>query len=117
MNESDRRVAVAAAFAAQARAFFRTATVKAEYRGRDAAFRSLLANAERLAREIEKLAPAIDRAVSPENAEYPWERDGQVFRPCSYAYPNLDLLKTAGGRAIMRMVERAFKDYETLRLF
>jgi hypothetical protein len=97
-------------------AFFRSQTIRDEYRGKDAALKELQKNVEALARGIEKLAPAIDRLATPENAEYPWERDGKVYYPCSYGYPNLDLLKTPGGRATMKMVERAFEAYETLRI-
>ncbi len=73
-------------------------------------------NAAALAREIEKLAPATDRLASPENAEYPWERDDRVYSPCKYSYPNLSILKVHSGRATMNMIERAFLDYEKLRI-
>jgi hypothetical protein len=96
--------------------FFRSQTIRNEYRGKEAALKTLQKNVEALAREIEKLAPAIDTLTTPENAEYPWERDGDVYRPCFYGYPNLQLLKTAGGRATMKMVERAFEAYETLHI-
>ena len=97
-------------------AFFRSPTIREEYRGKDAALKALQKNAEVLAREIQKLAPAIERLNAPENAEYPWEREEVVYSPCSYAYPNLDLLKTAGGRAAMNVLARAFRAYERLRI-
>ncbi len=97
-------------------AFFRTETIRDEYQGKEAALKQLQKNVGALAREIEKLAPAIDPFTAPENAEYPWERDGKIYRPCDYGYPSLDLLKTAGGRATMKMVERAFASYETLHI-
>ena len=96
--------------------FFRSPTIKAEYDGKDAALKTLQTNATALAREIEKLAPATDRVASPENAEYPWERNGQVLTPCIYGYPNLAVLKKPSGRATMNMIERAFRDYDKLRI-
>lgn len=96
--------------------FFRSRQIKEEFEGKDAALQTLQKNAGALAREIEKLAPAIDRPASPENAEYPWERDGQVFRPCSFGYPSLAMLKQPGGRAIMNMIERSFRDFEVLHI-
>jgi uncharacterized protein YukE len=96
--------------------FFRTKTVRDEYRGKGAVLAQLQKNVEALAREIERLAPAIDHLTTPENAEYPWERDQRVYAPCAFGYPNLDLLRTAGGRATMKMIARAFEDYETLTL-
>lgn len=98
-------------------AFFRSPQIRSEYVGKDSALRALQTNAAALAREIEKLAPATDRSAAPENAEYPWERDDCVFRPCEYGYPNLSFLKAHSGRATMNMISRAFSDYETLRIF
>jgi len=97
-------------------AFFRTPSIKDEFKGKDGALKTLQANATKLAKEIEKLAPAIDQAVAPENAEYPWERDGKVYRPCTYGYPSLSVLRESGGRATMNIVERAFRDFEKLRI-
>jgi len=57
--------------------FFRCKTIRDEYTGKDAVLQTLQKNATTLAKQIEKLAPAIDNFVSPENAEYPWERDGK----------------------------------------
>lgn len=71
-----------------------------------------------IAREIEKLAPATDRAHAPENAEYPWERgdwelgSGEVFVPCAYPFPTLSLLDTVGGSAFLKLVGRAFRDWK-----
>lgn len=95
---------------------FFIAVLKDEYRNREAQLRQLLRQARAIAREIEKLAPAIDRLAAPENAEYPWERDGQVTAPCSYGFPSLDLLRQAGGRAFLNLVERALDDFENVTL-
>ncbi len=97
-------------------AFFRCSEIRREYEGRDAALKTLQRSALALARAIENLAPATDRSSSPENAEYPWERDGAIFRPCEYGYPNLMFLRQPGGRAVMNLVERAFQDFERIRI-
>lgn len=97
-------------------AFFSSEAIRAEYKGRDAQRESLRKAAEAVAREIEKLAPAIDKLSTPENAEYPWERSGKVFVPVDYTYPTLDVLRTPGGRSTLNLVARAFEDYETLHI-
>ena len=49
-------------------AFLRSPTVVAEYQGRDAQLRKVCSLSSKFAREIEKLAPSVDRAATPENA-------------------------------------------------
>lgn len=93
--------------------FFRCETIRDEFQGQDAALQTLQRNATALAREIEKLAPATDRLASPENAEYPWERDEKILVPCTFGFPSLT---QASGRAVMNLVERAFNDFERLRI-
>ena len=70
--------------------------LKDEYRGKDEQLRGLIQRARTLAREIEKLAPAIDRSASPENA--------------------VQLLTQPGGRAFLNLVERALDDFERVAL-
>jgi len=108
MTDGERRQAFADAFIAQARSD--------DYRGKEAKLQGLLARARNIAREIEKLAPSIDRKDSPENAEYPWERDGQVIAPCMYGFPSLSLLRDPGGRSFLNLIERALQDFERLTL-
>jgi hypothetical protein len=96
--------------------FFRCRTIRDEFQGQDAALQAPQKNAAILAREVEKLAPAIDRLASPENAEYPWERDEAIVIPCRFGFPNLTMLNQASGRAGMNLVERAFNDFEKLHI-
>ena len=98
---------------------FFSRVLKDEYPGKDAQLARLIREARARAREIEKLAPAIDRAGAPENAEYPWERDGRVIAPCHHLFPSLELLRNPAGRAFLNLIERALKDFERLnpRLF
>jgi len=69
--------------------YVRSPAMKARYAGKASAHKAMCKEAGKIAREIEKLAPAVDRAWSPENAEYPWERgnwdegNGTVLVPCS----------------------------------
>jgi len=93
--------------------FMASPSIKEAYRGRDAQFREIARLARALAREIEKLAPAVDRADSPENAEYPWESGEDVISPCHYGYPRLSLLTRTGGRTLLKLVARAIQEFET----
>ncbi len=89
--------------------FLRSPAIVAEYKGQSARHKAVCKTSFALAREIEKLAPAIDRTHSPENAEYPWERGdwergtGEVLVPCQYDYPSLSLLDTPGGGTFMKL--------------
>jgi len=76
------------------------------------AFAVAFIDARAIAREIEKMAPAVDRTNAPENAEYPWEQAGQITAPCKYTYPGLDLLRLPGGRAFLKLVKKALDDFE-----
>lgn len=64
-------------------------TLKEQYQGREAQLARRIRDARAIAREIEKMAPAVDRTNAPENAEYPWEQAGQITAPCKYTYPGL----------------------------
>lgn len=92
--------------------FLASPSIKEAYSGRDAQLRQIARIARVLAREIEKLAPAVDRAGSPENAEYPWESGDDVVVPCRYGYPRLSLLTSPGGRTLLKLVSRAIQDFE-----
>lgn len=95
---------------------FFLAVLKDEYSGRDAHLASLMAGVRAIAREIEKLAPAIDRLASPENAEYPWERADAVTAPCDYSFPSLDLLRQPSGRSFLKLLTRALDEFERLTI-
>jgi hypothetical protein len=92
--------------------FLASPSIKEAYRGRDAQLREVAKFARALAREIEKLAPAVDRAGSPENAEYPWETGEDVISPCQYSYPRLSLLMSAGGRTLLKLLARAIQEFQ-----
>ena len=92
--------------------FLASPSIKDAYRGRDAQRREVAKLARVLAREIERLAPAVDRVISPENAEYPWQSGENVIAPCLYDYPRLSLLTSAGGRTFLKLVARAIEEFE-----
>jgi hypothetical protein len=92
--------------------FLLSPAIKSEYRNRDAHLQELRKNARNLAREIEKLAPAVDRTSSPQNAEYPWSQGDDIVTPCQYGYPSLSLLQEPGGRAFLKLVERLMLDFK-----
>jgi hypothetical protein len=96
--------------------FLLSPMIKGEYEGRDAHLQEILKSARSLAREIEKLAPAVDRRSSPENAEYPWSQGDDVVTPCQYGYPSLSLMQGTGGRAFLKILGRALSDFERIRI-
>jgi hypothetical protein len=88
----------------------------AAYKDQLARHRAVCKSAAKFAGAIEKLAPAIDKETSPENAEYPGERGRRVVTPCEYDYPALSLLSGPGGRAFLKLIDRAFRDYEQIKI-
>jgi hypothetical protein len=89
---------------------------KERYHGKDHALQSMRKSAERLARAVERLAPAIDSGATPENAEYPWQTGDRVVAPCEWSYPELSLLKEPNGLAFLKTLEEAFRDYDDVLL-
>ena len=94
--------------------FLASPSMKEAYRGRAAQLREVARLARARSREIEKLAPAVDRAASPENAEYPWDSGEKVISPCQYSYPRLSLLTSPGGRTLLKLVSRAIQEFDPL---
>lgn len=103
-------------FAKFINAFLGSPRLVAEYDGKRSAHKAICRSASTFAREIEALAPAIGASSSPANAEYPWEHDERVIAPCDYEFPSLSLLEEPGGRAFLKLVDRAFRDYASLSI-
>ncbi len=91
--------------------FLKSTPVKVRYRAQGAKRRQMERYARLMALEIEKLAPAVDRDQTPENAEYPWLVGETVFVPCRHRYPISRLLGEQGGRDILKLIEIAVEDY------
>lgn len=97
--------------------YLKSPEIMQRYEGKDAQLREIVEVARKLAREIEKLAPAVDRETSPANAEYPWFDDGRVVVPCEFTYPNLTLLTEPRGRTFLRLLEMAITEFERIRIY
>ncbi len=102
------------AFPSFIEAYYASARVRHSYIGRTAQLKSVKRGLRNIAREIEKLAPAVDRKQTPSNAEYPWESHGRVIAPCDYSFPNLSSLwlykGTGTGMELRKVVEDALSD-------
>ncbi len=115
-SDVDELAAKHVGFAKFVNAFLRSPRVLEEYAAKQSAHRAISKSAVTLARAIEELAPATARRHSPANAEYPWESGDDVVVPCEYAYPGLSLLDAPGGRAFLKLIERAFRDYASVTI-
>jgi hypothetical protein len=76
-------------------------------RGRKA--EETLADANRLAREVELLAPAVKRGGQrPDNCEYPWEDpDGSLHTPLGWEFDPSELIARPTGRTIPKLIRGA----------
>lgn len=90
--------------------------IKNEYQGRDAQLKRFKQSIRNLAREIEKLAPAVDSEHSPSNSEYPWEFNGEINIPCRYSYPNLSSLRAPIGANFLKLIKEAIINFENITI-
>ncbi len=98
------------------RALLLSPAVRDSYQGRTAQLREVNKMVLVLAREIEKLAPAVDDQASPENAEYPWASGKAVIAPCEHDFSRLSLLHEASGRSFLKLLRLALRRFEAIRL-
>ena len=91
-------------------------TVRARYEGRREQLREVKKRLLPLAREIEKLAPAVDSLTSPHNAEYPWSAGTRIVAPSDHDFSRLSLLDEPGGRQLLKLIRQAIRDFETISL-
>lgn len=96
--------------------FLLSPRMRERFMGKLEQLRSIQRECNRMAREVEQLAPAIDRGHSPQNAEYPWFDGDRVITPCQYTYPNLSLLRTQGGRAFLKWIRLALDSFEDVQI-
>jgi hypothetical protein len=96
--------------------FISSPKMRQEYKGRDAQLIRVRQSTRNLAREIEKLAPAVDREHSPSNAEYPWESNEGVVLPCVYTYPNLSSLREPTGLHFLKLIKEAITSFDKLTI-
>lgn len=86
------------------------------YRGRDAKRRHMERYARGLAVSIEKLAPAVDRDLTPENSEYPWVSGRNVYAPVGHHYRLTDELAEPAGQDFLRLILTAIEDFPNIVL-
>lgn len=96
--------------------FLRAPQVRETFDGKLEQLRTIQRECNRIAREVEQLAPAVDRGNSPQNAEYPWWDGERIITPCQYEYPNLSLLREKGGRAFLKWIREALERFDELHL-
>ena len=96
--------------------FLKARWLRERYRSRDAKRRHMERYARGLAVGIERLAPAVDREQTPENAEYPWLNNGVVSIPVRHRYALSEELAESAGQDFLKLLEIAIEDYETIRL-
>lgn len=103
-------------FARFVRAFLLSPAMRPDFENQAARLQSVMRGMHTLAREIERLAPAVDREARPDNSEYPWLAGDEVIAPCDYDFPNLSLLTAARGRALLKLVRRAMDEFEQVHI-
>ena len=96
--------------------FLKAKEVKDRYQAQDAKLKQMERYARSLAGEIEKLAPAVDRDLTPANVEYPWTHSETVSVPCHHQYTILPLLAAPGGWEFLKLIEIAIEDYQNITL-
>lgn len=96
-------------------AFLKSEHIRLRYTGKREQLQQLQKVGRKLAREIELLAPAVDRKNTPCNAEYPWPDGDELVVPCEYSFPNLSLLETPGGRSFLKTVAVAVDRFDRIR--
>jgi hypothetical protein len=96
--------------------FLLSPLMRERFMGKLEQLRNIQRECNRLAREVEQLAPAIDRGHSPQNAEYPWLDGERVITPCQYEYPNLSLLRAQGGRAFLKWIRLALDGFDDIHI-
>ena len=96
--------------------FLKAEEVTSRYQAQDAKLKQVERYARSLAAEIEKLAPAVDRDLTPANAEYPWTDGGTVSVPCRHRYALVPLLVAPAGREFLKLIETAIADYDNITL-
>jgi len=90
--------------------------IKDRYRSKNARLKQMVRDGQRLSRQIEVLAPAVDREQTPANVEYPWIEGNSVFTPCKYKYGNLSLLTEQNGHEFLRLIKTAIEDFSSIHI-
>jgi hypothetical protein len=86
--------------------------VKQMYQGKASQLREIA----RSCCQLEKLAPAVDKAKRPANPEYPWQHGAVVLVPRDHEFPNLSLLTVDRGRTFLKLLKIAIKEFSTIAI-
>jgi hypothetical protein len=84
------------------------------YASKAAHLKEILRSSRLLSREIEKLAPTVDREATPANAEYPWFDGRMVKAPCDYTFQVLSQLNTPEGRNFLKVISTSINDFAAI---
>ena len=91
-----------------------SADFRKRHAGKAAQLREVLRSSRLLAREIEKLAPAVDKEATPANTEYPWF-DGRLVRaPCDYTFQVQAQLNMPDGRNFQKVISTSINDFAAI---
>ena len=96
--------------------FLLSPRIREQFTGKLDQLRAIQRECNRLAREVEQLAPAVDRGNSPQNAEYPWWDGDRIITTCEFSYSNLALLRESGGRAFLKWIRLALESFDDLHI-
>lgn len=97
-------------------AFLLSPALRDAYAGRTAQLRQVSRTTLAIARQVQKLAPAVDDETSPENVEYPWQLGSEVIAPCDHRFAHVALLRAPGGATFLKLVRRAVDEFEDLHV-
>ena len=94
----------------------KSASIKSRYINKNAQHRKITRTARKLAREIELLAPAVERDKHPQNTEYPWADSGKISIPCEYSFPSVSFLNTHESYTFPKIIETAIIEFDTVKV-
>ncbi len=96
--------------------FLKANGLRERYRSHDAQRRHLERYAQRLAADIDRLAPAIDHERTPANTEYPWTDGENVFVPTQHSFEIAARLAEPDGQYFVKLIGTAIEDYSRIKL-
>jgi hypothetical protein len=96
--------------------YLKSPGIKRRYHQQESRRRQIERYAHTLSVEIETLAPAVARDITPANAEYPWLIGETVSVPCRHHYPVWTRLAEPVGKEFLKLIEIAIEDYQSITL-
>jgi hypothetical protein len=93
--------------------FLLSPQMRDEFAGHHAQLAAIRKGLAPIAQAVERLAPAVARQGSPDNAEYPWEVGESVVAPVDHTFDEVRLLRGGHGRTFLNVVTRAFAEFQS----